>query len=96
MLGAPAHYAAGGIEAEGAASGKQQRVDALNQMRGVERLEFAFAGGATEDEPSGHRSLHGQQDGASRARLIVLRVSDAETGERSESRRHEGDDTTFA
>ena len=72
-----AHHAAGGIQPEGTAAGKQDRMDALCRSQRVEQLTFPAGGAAAAHIQPGRRAVFAQQKHrAAGGRLRVFRAAD--------------------
>ena len=81
VLFEPAHHAAGGVQAEGAAAGEQHGVHTIDQVLGPQQVGLARAGRAAAHVDTGHRALRAQHDGAAGGARRVREVADREAGD---------------
>ena len=77
----PAHDAAGGVQAEGAAAAEKDGVDAVDEVAGAEEVGLAGAGGAAAHVGGGDGAVGAEDDCAAGGGLPVGPVTDLEAGD---------------
>ena len=78
MLLEIAHHAGGGLETEGAATGQQNRVHAVDQRRRSERVGTERRGRGAADVDAANRAAGSEDDRASGPPDVVGPVSDVD------------------
>ena len=81
----PAHHAAGGVEAEGAAAGEQDGVHLLDRVERRQQLGLARAGRGAADVDAADRAALGEDDGAAGRPARIGEVADREAGDGGQS-----------